>query len=69
MQPTRLPPHEVALQPGVAHSTQVPTSGIEESDIMSRHCSTLRHFGTPSGLEKTAALCEKRAKLMALWLF
>lgn len=40
-----------------------------ESDIMSSHCSTVRHFGTPSGLKKTAALCEKRAKLMALWLF
>jgi hypothetical protein len=36
---------------------------------MSRHCSTLRHFGTPSGLKKTAAVCEKRAMLLALWLF
>jgi hypothetical protein len=47
------------------------TSIIEhrESDIMSRHCSTLRHFGTPSGLKKTAAVCEKRAILLALWLF
>jgi hypothetical protein len=39
---------------GVAHSTQVPTSGIEESDIMSRHCSTLRHFGTSSAIKENS---------------
>jgi hypothetical protein len=69
MQPTRLPPKEVALQPGVADSDQTSIIEHRESDIMSRHCSALRHFDTPSGLKKTAAVCEKRAMLLALWLF
>jgi len=69
MQPTRLPPQGVALQPGSLDSDSNVHIKHRESDIMSSHCSALRHFGTPSGLKKTAALCEKRAKLMALLLF
>jgi hypothetical protein len=56
----------VALQPGSLDSDQTSTSSIENPTSC---CSTVRHFGTHSGLKKTAAVCEKRAILLALWLF
>jgi len=52
MQPTRLPPQEVALQPGSLTPDQTSIIEHRESDIMSRRCSALRHFGTPPGLKE-----------------